>query len=405
VASCASVVGRGDLDLLDDVSVRPASTRSRPRAGRASFLFGCMALGCPRHAPVIVALDAPEDAASPNEAAPGPRFTDATVPSSITRVADASGGATDAPRETSDDPTAIHLDTKEALRALAIAAASTLGPDAAAFPPAALWTIAPEPGRFNQGNKALARHVIGHARCEEGLRGATLQTPAQRAQCHGKANMVPVYRGGDAGAASACIDVFEYPNEACELPFVWGTPLEAEQLCRAEGKRLCSQSEWTLACAGDPGGAPDRAYAYGDTLDLTVCNTNKPHAFGPDGETWLCSARTAETAWSTCATETEPSGAFPACRSRFGVYDLHGNVAEMMTRVAGTGADRQVLTQLKGSAFFYVDVSRQPSETQKPGHRETYPDHCQYDPRWHVEDLKSATHSNYHLGFRCCLGL
>ena len=104
-----------------------------------------MALGCPRHAPVIVALDAPEDAASPNEAAPGPRFTDATVPSSITRMADASGGATDAPRETSDDPTAIHLDTKEALRALAIAAASTLGPAAAAFPPAALWTIAPEP--------------------------------------------------------------------------------------------------------------------------------------------------------------------------------------------------------------------------------------------------------------------
>jgi formylglycine-generating enzyme required for sulfatase activity len=216
--------------------------------------------------------------------------------------------------------------------------------------------------------------------------------------------MVPIYKAGDAGAARACIDVFEFPNQACELPFVWGTPGAAEQLCRAEGKRLCTQDEWTLACAGGPEGGADRTYAYGDTLDLAVCNTNKPHPFGPDGQTWLCSARTAETAWSTCATETEPSGAFPACRSRFGVYDLHGNVAEMMTRV-GASPEREVLTQLKGSAFFYVDVARQPNEAQKPGGRETYPDHCRFDPRWHVETLKDSTHSNYHLGFRCCLGL
>ena len=147
---------------------------------------------------------------------------------------------------------------------------------------------------------------------------------------------------------------------------------------------------------------PDRAYAYGDTLDLHVCNTSKPHPFGPDGETWLCSARNARTAWDTCATETEPSGAFPACRSRFGVFDLHGNVAEIMTRPGPTG---QTLTQLKGSAFFYVDVARQPGEAQKRGVRGTYPDHCAFDPRWHVEVLSEAVHSNYHLGFRCCLSL
>jgi sulfatase modifying factor 1 len=298
-----------------------------------------------------------------------------------------------------DDPYLLHLVTKDELRALALAGA---GVDAGGLPPSALATIAPEPGRFNQGNKALARHARGRATCLGGLQGVTLQTNAQRAQCHDKANMVPVFRGGDPASAKACIDVFEFPNEACALPFVWGTPMEADQLCRAEGKRLCSQPEWTLACAGDPAGAPDRAYAYGDELDLTVCNTNKPHPFGPDGETWLCSAQSAETAWATCATETEPSGAFPACRSRFGVYDLHGNVAEIMSRTTQEG---ERLTQLKGSAFFYVDVARQPSETQQPGHRETYPDHCQYDPRWHVEDLKVAKHSNYHLGFRCCLGI
>jgi formylglycine-generating enzyme len=42
---------------------------------------------------------------------------------------------------------------------------------------------------------------------------------------------------------------------------------------------------------------------------------------------------------------------------------------------------------------------------QKPGGRETYPDHCNYDPRWHVEPLEGSLHSNYHLGFRCCLSL
>jgi hypothetical protein len=262
--------------------------------------------------------------------------------------------------------------------------------------------ISPVAGRFNQGNPALARHAVDGQACLDGLHDVVLQTDEQRARCHGRESMVPIYRGGDPDEATVCIDVFEYPNRACELPFVWGTPAEADELCFAEGKRLCTQAEWNLACAGDPEGGPDRLYAYGSTLDLTVCNTNKPHAVGPDGVTWACSARTAETAWDTCATETEPSGAFPRCRSRFGVFDLHGNVAEMMTR---TGSDGETLTQLKGSAFFYVDVAREPTALQTPGARETYPDHCAFDPRWHVETLAEARHSSYHLGFRCCLGL
>ena len=191
------------------------------------------------------------------------------------------------------------------------------------------------------------------------------------------------------------------PNRACELPAVWGTPAGAEAICRSEGKRLCTQAEWTLACGGDPAGGPDQAYAYGERLDLDVCNTRKPHPFGPDGVTWSCSVRTAESAWDTCATDTEPAGSFPRCRSRFGVYDLHGNVAEIMTRQS----EGETLTQLKGSAFFYVDVARERTAAQTPGGRETYPDHCAYDPRWHVEKLEGSTHSNYHLGFRCCLGL
>jgi hypothetical protein len=46
-----------------------------------------------------------------------------------------------------------------------------------------------------------------------------------------------------------------------------------------------------------------------------------------------------------------------------------------------------------------VDVHRRLD--QKPEKR-TYPDHCSYDPRWHVEPMRRAWHVNYHLGFRCC---
>jgi sulfatase modifying factor 1 len=261
--------------------------------------------------------------------------------------------------------------------------------------------VAPVPGRFNQGNAAKGRHDIPRSACLEGLRGITLQTEEQKKTCHGMENMVPIYTGGNPDTAKTCIDIFEFPNRPCELPMVWGTPSGAERICQLEGKRLCKQEEWNLACRGDPEGKADWTYAYGNEQDMTICNTNKPHATAPNGQ-WYCSAQTAQTAWETCATETEPSGGFPKCRSRFGVFDQHGNVAEMMTRKDTDGA---VYTQLKGSAFFYVDVERLPTEAQKPGGRETYPDHCNYDPRWHVEPLDGSMHSNYHLGFRCCLPL
>ncbi|MDI1451283.1 SUMF1/EgtB/PvdO family nonheme iron enzyme [Polyangium sp. 6x1] len=250
------------------------------------------------------------------------------------------------------------------------------------------------PGQTNQGNPALARHVISRASCLEGLRGVTLQTEAQREACGGHENMVPIYEGGDAEKAKACIDVFEYPNRACELPMVWVPPAHAAALCELQGKRLCTQEEWVLSCRGDPGGGEPSTYAYGSELDLDICNTNKPAAKWSDKP---CDPRTIDTTWASCATNTEPSGSYPRCRSRFGVFDQHGNVAEAMTRF--DPEENKVVSQLKGSAFFYVDVARRLDE---PPRREVYSDHCAHDPRWHVQPLRKAFHVNYHLGFRCC---
>src|ERR1700722_14273346 len=63
-----------------------------------------------------------------------------------------------------DDPMLLHLDSKDALRALMGQAASLplplLGP----------W-------RLSQGNRAISRHSIGAQACRAGLRDVILQTP------------------------------------------------------------------------------------------------------------------------------------------------------------------------------------------------------------------------------------
>lgn len=301
--------------------------------------------------------------------------------------------ADDAGARPSDDPMANHHDVREELLALftikdfSDAERKRIQPDT--------WlrgTFGPEgPARMNQGNKAIAQHSISKAKCLAGLEGIVLQTPEQRAVC-GAENMVPVWVKGKE--AWYCIDIFEFPNKACELPMVWTPPTNAEKVCQLQGKRLCSQTEWNIACRGDPEGGPDRKYAYGDTLDLEICHTNLRHR-------QPCVVKDAKSTWQTCTTDTEPSGSFPKCRSRFGVFDQHGNVAEVMARREGD----TVYTQLKGSAWFYNELAREPGQpvpettTNKAG---AYPDHCNFDPRWHVEKMQSAWHVNYHLGFRCC---
>lgn len=293
-----------------------------------------------------------------------------------------------------DDPMATHKEAPEELRALFDIRAMGDAEKARIQPDAFLRSAFKSDGPFhiNQGNKAIALHTISRAQCLEGLRDVVLQTPEQRALC-GADNMVPVW--GRGKPPYVCVDVFEFPNRACELPMVWATPTWANTVCELQGKRLCSQVEWQLACRADPDGAPDTRYAYGTTLDLEVCHTNRKHRK-------ICDPSSGPNTWKTCTTDTEPAGAFPRCRSRFGVFDMHGNVAEIMMRRDENGVR---VSQLKGSAWFYTELAREPD---KPPPATTmskdtaYPDHCNFDPRWHVEPISGAWHSNYHLGFRCC---
>jgi formylglycine-generating enzyme len=337
--------------------------------------------------------DSPDAAASSSSAAASSATAVGTgssvAPQPDAAVADAAAADADADAGADDRP--LHRRTRDDLLALLPFEEKLGGKDTRK--PWLPTVIAPgTPARINQGNPDLAVHTIGRAQCLAGLSGITLQTEAQKKTCGGKEMMVPVLEHIDE-PPRACIDVFEFPNVPCELPFVWVPPAWADQLCRIQGKRLCTQQEWVRACGGDPAGGKPWKYAYGEELDLAACNTQKSiKKLG-------CDAGTAASAWKTCPTLTEPAGAFPRCRSRSGVHDMHGNVAEEMTRL---DADGQQYSQLKGSAFFYVDVARKPGDAPK---RENYSDHCAHDPRWHVEPMREAFHVNYHLGFRCCLSL
>jgi formylglycine-generating enzyme len=165
-----------------------------------------------------------------------------------------------------------------------------------------------------------------------------------------------------------CIDRFEYPNKEGATPVVMKSWHEAAATCKADGKRLCGDSEWTLACEG----AQHLPYPYGTKRDSQACNIDKPH---PDvNERALANPRTrdAEVArlW-----QGEPSGARAACVSSFGVHDMTGNVDEWVVNESGT----PFKSALKGGYWGPVR------------------DRCRPKTTAHGEDFQF-----YQIGFRCC---
>jgi hypothetical protein len=94
------------------------------------------------------------------------------------------------------------------------------------------------------------------------------------------------------------IDVYPYPNDASKPPLTGVSRDEAQKLCEARGRRLCTELEWERACKGPS----NTRYEYGDRFDSKACPTG--------------------------------NGAIPAyasfekCASGFGVRAMHGFVWE-----------------------------------------------------------------------------
>jgi len=261
---------------------------------------------------------------------------------------------------------------------------------------------------MGQGNPKVTEHPMTRSECfrireEAGL--SHLDHPV----C-GARNMVPLHKvkeGEEETDARVCIDQYEFPNMPCEYPMVHASARQAALMCKAVGKRLCDAHEWEGACAGYLRDPKDE-YAFGQSRRImkSIHNNNRDvlWAYGKEKNHALCGTGSRKSkectggGYKNCGSNTYPAGAFPKCVSSLKVYDQHGNAAEHMnyalkpSQLASRGGSGE--TEMKGSWFIFQNY-------------EAHEDDCHWRaPDWHVTDVMSPnSHSNYHLGFRCCKDL
>jgi hypothetical protein len=165
-----------------------------------------------------------------------------------------------------------------------------------------------------------------------------------------------------------CVDRYEYPNKVGEKPVVMKTWHEAVAACKSEGKRLCKDSEWTLACEG----SERLPYPYGYARNADACNIDKPHPEVDEKALGNPATRAAEAARLD---QRAPSGAHEACVSPYGVYDMAGNVDEWVVNESN-------FPYQSGSKGGYWGPVRTRCRPMTTAHYELF--------------------SFYQLGFRCC---
>jgi hypothetical protein len=177
---------------------------------------------------------------------------------------------------------------------------------------------------------------------------------------------------GKERALSVCVDMYEYPNQPGTYPVVMTNYLEAAAACEKENKRLCTESEWTLACEGNE----RLPYPYGYERDPTACNIDRTYRV-PDMEAFSHESRVA--AEVARLDQRVASGSMPRCKSPFGVYDMTGNVDEWVVNETRTPDSQADISGLKGGYFGPIRARCRPMTTSHN--------------RWF---------RFYQVGFRCC---
>jgi hypothetical protein len=178
---------------------------------------------------------------------------------------------------------------------------------------------------------------------------------------------------GDKQKKRFCIDMYTWPNQKGARPEVMNRFHQAELKCAAVGKRLCTESEWTLACEG-PRMLP---FPYGYVRDANKClgdvewdgpDMKKVAARDPDELARL---------WKGVR-----NGSQPGCMSEYGVADLPGNVDEVVASESYTRTDfRGKFDSVHTGGPWYKGVRNQ----------------CRPKIYTHDEGFYY-----YFLGFRCC---
>lgn len=163
------------------------------------------------------------------------------------------------------------------------------------------------------------------------------------------------------GGGCVCIDRYEASQGSnggqadCAVsaqPWNLVTLAEARDACVRVGKRLCTGSEWKLACQG---GQADRTYPYGSSYDGSACRDwNNGQASNPyvTGSATRCEGGVA------------------------GLFDMVGNVAEWTDSGDGTDLATGVV---RGGSFASQD-----------------------QPSCLAESTTAVTSQLIYVGFRCC---
>lgn len=158
-------------------------------------------------------------------------------------------------------------------------------------------------------------------------------------------------------ALGFCMDRFEYPNQLGVLPAVMISFHQAEALCRGEGKRLCTEAEWTFACR--------------EPLQLAACNFGHTSKNVRVERFWEPERVGEELSAIDARRPSQPSG----CVSPGGIFDLPGNVQEWVVSEHAAGYS----AALKGGRFNQSSIDCERSiQTRLP--ENAYP----------------------HTGLRCC---
>lgn len=121
-----------------------------------------------------------------------------------------------------------------------------------------------------------------------------------------------------------CMDTFEYPNKKGERPEVMNDFPHAQRLCAAQNKRVCTETEWTMACEG-----PEyKPYPYGFVRDPNKCRGDREYRF-PNVKATVSKDKKKAHAEVERLWDGVVSGSQPDCVSDYGVHDMPGNADEL----------------------------------------------------------------------------
>jgi sulfatase modifying factor 1 len=168
-------------------------------------------------------------------------------------------------------------------------------------------------------------------------------------------------------------------SSAGVIPQGYISQVEASDACANAGKRLCSATEFALACRGSDAG---NWYPYGgQTREPGYCNEGKgsfmPLLFGPNPQNWTY-ADFNDPRLNQLDGGLAPTGSYARCVSPFGVHDCVGNLHEW----GSDPADALGHGRFRGG--FYGDA-------ELNGHG------CLY-----VTSAHELAYHDYSTGFRCC---